>query len=268
MTVRAFAADTVDPVILERSSMIRIRTFLDERYNTEQDAQQVIYDYPKPVQSSILLRLIGNGDLMDDDEQYLFLKAFEEGFRPILEDAYYEWVDVLIRGQVTGNSNPDQNPNDLPETQYLFNRVVILLRAQCSGDACTDDNFENFALQEMEAWAQTFLSYLYSVGPPTAEMYFDDLLQIDVGEHRAVDPLIPAANIDTSNPDPDEAKISGVIWVIVIIFLGILVCACAWVGLRYPARRNAAQQGQVKDVKEGNDASGMQPEQADESSEA
>ena len=235
-TISLLASENIDSVILQRSTLLRVRAFVTDPNSME--SLSTLYDYPKLVQSSVLLRLVGQAVAMDDDEQFLFLQTFQEGFQPILEGDSYEWIEAKIIAQQAGTATPDLTIEESDKGD-LYNRVELMMRAQCSGNACTDENFGNWLTQNVKAYSQEFLGRLFTVGPPEKDMYYDELRSIDVGESLLIEPLNPPKLTDTTNSEPSDAEMPAWLWAVLVAAVALLAFAVAWTCVRVGARKGA-----------------------------
>jgi len=241
------ATPDLDEVVLARVVLNRIREFLGDASSVAN--QVTIYDYPKLVQATVILRLSGQGDLMNDDEKYLFVKTLQDDFQPIMEQAAYGWIRGEVVGQQSGSETPDLSVADtLPKDLYA--RVELMIRAQCAGDACNDDNFERWLDLTLQEHVQEFLSKLYSVGPPTSNTYYDEVQRIQVGDGALVEPLKTAAVIDTQNVEHSDAEMPAWVWAVAFAGLAVIIFAMVWTCMRLGARQHATQKELNQNVKE------------------
>lgn len=232
---------TYDPVMVKQILSRQIQTYVEDIHASENNNEvDSIYDYPKWVRSTVYIELVGVSTPMDDDEIFLFLQEFEKGFRPKMEADNYDWINVELLYQL--NTTNDQIAFTSEERSHA-NKVKIMPKASCSGDACNDENFYNYLIVNLEQFTGEFLGRLKAIAPSDeAETYFDDILLIRVRNERLVIPELPLESDTNTTPANvwDDVEIPFWLWILAVLAFLVVVFAMVHVCILSPRQKAMA----------------------------
>ena len=229
-------ASEYDPVVVKQVLTNVVRTFVEETYAAENDNQaDTIYDYPKWVQAAVYIELVGVSKPMDDDEMFLFLQEYEGGFRPIMEEDNYDWINNEIMYQ----ENTTSAENFTAEERNVINKVKIMPKATCSGDSCNNENFYNYLIVNLDQFAGELLGRLQTISPSGSDVYYNDIVQIIVRNEELEVPELPAEeNTDlTAKNAGDDKDIPFWLWLFVLLAVLVVVCTLLYICFLSPRRK-------------------------------
>ncbi|GAX18666.1 hypothetical protein FisN_10Hh121 [Fistulifera solaris] len=233
-------ASEYDPVVVKQVLTREIQTFVEDSYANETNNQvDTLYDYPKWVQTTVYMELVGVSTPMDDDEMFLFLQEFEDGFRPQMEEDNYDWVKNEILYQEIMDNREEFNVQE----RNVINKVKLMPKATCSGDSCNDENFYNYLVVNLDAFTGEFLGRLQGVSPNGADDYYTDIIQIIVrNDQLEIPELPPEENLDpTASQAGDDKDIPFWLWILALLAVITVVVTLIYVCILSP-RRKAAEQ--------------------------
>jgi hypothetical protein len=176
-TIHAYTNPSIDLAVAQRVTLTLVMAALDSINAPNPTDLYVDYDYPIPVQASILLTLQGADRVMTADETYLFLKTLRSMMKPVLMAGSYEWTEeeavqvvLQLAAGATKTTNDTTTTTSKGQRQLqqststtngtndgyyesdpdAYSEVELLVRAICAGPAtCLDDNFRLFLKREI-----------------------------------------------------------------------------------------------------------------------